>query len=149
MPILLLYADLPGYLASVSFPSTIPTKLSTTLNRPDLILVSNNSIILFELIIPTNTQQHLLAAKACRYGSLLYYLQQTGLTVNLISRMFRSLYARNTCSSGYCLLCAKTKLYSYYLSRQVMLPSPASTEFLTLEVPVSGISWTPYPELFF
>jgi len=29
-----LYADLPGYLASVSPPSTILTKLSTTLSRP-------------------------------------------------------------------------------------------------------------------
>ena len=31
-----LYADLPGYLASVSPPSTIPTELSTFLSRPDL-----------------------------------------------------------------------------------------------------------------
>jgi len=79
-----LYADLPGYLASVSPPSTIPTKLSTTLNRPDLVLVSNNSIILFELTIPTNTRRHLLAAnsvakarKEDRYGSLLYYVSTT------------------------------------------------------------------------
>jgi len=59
-------------------PSTIPTELSTTFS---LVLVSNNSIILFELIIPTNTQQHLLAARAHKedsYGSLLYDLQHTG-----------------------------------------------------------------------
>jgi len=83
-----LYADLPGYLASISPPSTIPTMLSTTLSRPDLVLVSSNSIIMFELTIPTNTQQHLLAARARkedRYGCLLYDLQQTGLTVDLIS----------------------------------------------------------------
>ena len=42
-----LYADLPGYLASVCSPSTIPTNLSSTLSRPDLVLVSNNSISLF------------------------------------------------------------------------------------------------------
>ena len=60
-----LYADLPGYLASVCPPSTIPTNLSSTLSRPDLVVVSNNSICLFELTIPTcNTQQHLLAARA-------------------------------------------------------------------------------------
>jgi len=100
-----LYANLPGYLASVSPPRTIPTKLSTTLSRPDLVLVSNNSIILFELTIPTNTQQHLLAAKARKEDSYGYDLQQTGLTVELISRMFGSLYAENTRSSGYCLLC--------------------------------------------
>ena len=53
--------DLPGYLASSSPPSTIPTNLSSTLSRPDLVLVSND---LFELTVPTNTQQHLLAARA-------------------------------------------------------------------------------------
>ena len=41
-----LYADLPGYLASVCLPSTIPTNLSSTLSRPDLVLVSSNSICL-------------------------------------------------------------------------------------------------------
>ena len=76
-----LYADLPGYLASVSPPSTIPTELSTSLSRPDLVLVSKDSIHLFELTIATNTQQHLLARKEDRYGSLLYDLQCTGLVV--------------------------------------------------------------------
>ena len=72
------------YLASVSPPSTIPTELSTSLSRPDLVLVSKDSIYLFELTVPTNTQQHLLAARAWkedRYGSLLYDLQRTGLVV--------------------------------------------------------------------
>ena len=83
-----LYADLPGYLASVSPPSTIPTELSTSLSRPDLVLVSEDSIYLFGLTIPTNTQQHLLVARAGkedRYGSLLYDLQRIGLVVDLIS----------------------------------------------------------------
>ena len=43
---------------------------------------------LFELTIPTNTQQHLLAARAqkeARYGSLLYDLQHTRLVVDFIS----------------------------------------------------------------
>ena len=47
-----------------------------------------DSIYLFELIVPTNTQQHLLAARARkedRYGSLLYDLQRTGLVVDFIS----------------------------------------------------------------
>jgi len=59
-----IYADLPGYLSSVSPRSTIPTNLSTTLSRHDLVLISDNSIYLFEPTIPTNTQQHLLAARA-------------------------------------------------------------------------------------
>ena len=76
-----------GYLASSSPPSTIPTNLSSTLSRPDLVLVSNDSICLFELTVPTNTQQHLLAARARkedRYSSLQYDLQLSGLTVNLV-----------------------------------------------------------------
>ena len=56
-----LYADLPGYLASVCPPSTIPINLPPPLA---LVLVSNDSICLFKLTIPTNTQQHLLAARA-------------------------------------------------------------------------------------
>ena len=107
-----LYADLLGYLASVSPPSSIPTNLFTSLSRPDSVLISKDSMYLFELTIPTNTQQHLLTARAQkedRYGSLLYDLQCTGLVVDLVSieiayRMSGSLYARNTCSSGYCLL---------------------------------------------
>ena len=62
-----------------SFPSA--------LGRPDLVLVSNNSICLFELTIPTNTQ-HLLAAEARkedRNGCLQYDLQLSGLSVHLIS----------------------------------------------------------------
>ena len=84
----LYYADLPGYLASVCPPNTIQTDLSSTLSRPDLVLVSNNSICLFELTIPTNIQQHLLAARARkedRYSCLQYDLQLSGLSVNLIS----------------------------------------------------------------
>ena len=51
-----LYTDLPEYLASVCPPSTIPTILSSTLSRSDLVLVSINSICLFKLTIPTDTQ---------------------------------------------------------------------------------------------
>ena len=89
-----LYADLPGYLASVCPPGTIPINLSSILSRPDLVLVSNNSICLFELTIPTNTQQHLLAARARkedRYSCLQYDLQLSGLSVNLISTVISCL----------------------------------------------------------
>jgi len=83
-----IYADMPGYISSVSPPSNIPTNLSTTLSRPDLVLISENSLHLFELTIPTNTQQHLLAARArkeYRYNSLLQDLQHTGFVVDLIT----------------------------------------------------------------
>jgi len=43
---------------------------------------------------------------------------------------------------------AASILYGHYLSRQLVLPSPAPIEFLIPELPVSGIYWTCYPELF-
>ena len=79
---------MPGYLLSVSPPSTIPTNLSSTLSKPDLVLVSDVSVCLFELTIPSNTQQHLLTARARkedRYASLLQDLLHTGLAVDLIT----------------------------------------------------------------
>ena len=44
-------------------------------------------ICLFELMVPTNTQQHLLAARARKedqYSSLQYDLQLSGLTIDLV-----------------------------------------------------------------
>ena len=87
-PFYKLYADLPGYLASVSPPSTIPSNLSSSLSRPDLVLVSDDSITLFELSVVTNTKHHLSAAnsrKEDRYGPLLLDLQRTSLSVQLIT----------------------------------------------------------------
>ena len=81
-----LYADLPRYLASIC--PHIPTNLFSSLSRPDLVLVSNNSICLFKLTIPINTQQHLLAAKTRKedwYGCSQCDLQLSGLSVNFIS----------------------------------------------------------------
>ena len=55
---------------------------------PDLVLIPDDSICLFELTIPTNTQEHLLAAKARkedRYSSLLQDLRHTGLTEDFIT----------------------------------------------------------------
>ena len=44
-----IYADLPGYQESVSPPSTIPPHITSTLSRPDLVVVSTDSIALLEL----------------------------------------------------------------------------------------------------
>jgi len=46
-----LYADLPGHLASTSPPSTVPPNISSMSSRPDIVLVSNNDIILLELSV--------------------------------------------------------------------------------------------------
>ena len=83
-----LYADLPGHLASVNPPGTIPPNLSSSLSRPDLVLISDDSITLFELSVVTNTKYHLSAAnsrKEDRYGPLLFDLQRTGLSVQLVT----------------------------------------------------------------
>ena len=80
-----IYADLPGYQASVSPPSTIPPHITSTLSRPDLVVVSKDSI---ELSVVTNTEHHLLAArnrKEDRYGSLLTDFQHIGFSANLVT----------------------------------------------------------------
>ena len=69
-------------------PSTIPPHISSTLSRPDLLLVSTDSIMLLELSVVTNTQHHFLAArnrKEDRYGSLLLDLQHAGFLVDLVT----------------------------------------------------------------
>ena len=88
LPCYKIYADLPGYQASVSPPSTIPPNITSTLSRPDLVVVSTDFIALIELSVVTNTEHHLLAArnrKEDRYGSLLTDLQQAGFSVNLVT----------------------------------------------------------------
>ena len=83
-----IYADLPGHQASVSPPSTIPSHITSTLSRPDLVVVSTDSITLLELSVVTNTEHHLLAARNRKedcYGSLLTDLQQAGFSVNLVT----------------------------------------------------------------
>ena len=51
-----LYADLPGHLASTSLPSTIPPSFSSSSSssRPDIVLISDDGIILLELSVVTN-----------------------------------------------------------------------------------------------
>jgi len=83
-----LYADLPGCQASVSPLSTIPPHITSTLSRPDLVLVSTDSIVLLELSVVTNSQHHFVAAKTRkedRYGSLLSDLQHAGYVVDLVT----------------------------------------------------------------
>ena len=55
-----IYADLPGHQASVSPASTILPHITSTLSRPDLVVVSTDSITLLELSVVTNTEHHCL-----------------------------------------------------------------------------------------
>ena len=88
LPSLKLYADLPGYFASVSLPCIIPLNFSSSLSRPDLVLVSSDSIVLFELTVVTNTKHHFSAAshrKQDCYGPLLQDLQDSVSSVDLVT----------------------------------------------------------------
>ncbi|XP_065903961.1 uncharacterized protein [Dysidea avara] len=83
-----LYADLSGYLVSVCPPSTIPTNLSSTLSRPDLVLGSNNSICLFELTIPTNTSNIFWLLELRRkIGMAVYNMTFSFLVISFPSRL--------------------------------------------------------------
>ena len=65
-------------------PSTTPPHITSTLSKPDLVLVSTDSIVLLDLTVVTNTEHHFLAARNHTedyYGSLLLDLQHTGFSV--------------------------------------------------------------------
>ena len=83
-----LYANLPGHLASTSPPTTVPQSFSSSSSRLDIVLISDDGIILLELSVVTNTEQHFAAAssrKVARYGPLLADLERTGLFVELVT----------------------------------------------------------------
>ena len=73
-----LYADLSGKRASNNPPATLPLNLSVSADRPDVVVVSDRVIRIFELTIPTNNTIHLLQAKhrkEAKYYSLCIDLQ--------------------------------------------------------------------------
>ena len=114
-----------------------------------MVSVSKDSIYLFELTVPTNTQQHLLAArvrKEDRYGSLLYDLQRTGLVVDLISIEIGCLghFMPETLAqvATACCVLKKTVWSLFEQAAHIAISSPALTEFSILELPRSGIYWT-------
>ena len=62
--------------------------LSSCSSRPDIVLVSNDHIILLELPVVTNTEEHFATAssrKVSCYGPLLSDLECTGLLVGLVT----------------------------------------------------------------
>ena len=82
-----LYADLPRYLTSVCLPSTVPTNLFSTLSRPDLLLVSDNSICLLELTIPQKIPSNIfwLLELGRKIGKAVYKMTFSFLAYLLIS----------------------------------------------------------------
>ena len=51
-----------GRRACDSPPATVPTDISTTTSRPDLVLISESEITFLELIVPFNSPEALAAA---------------------------------------------------------------------------------------
>ena len=66
-----LYADLPGFLANTSPPATIPLNLSSTSDRPDLVVISPDEIGILELTVCYNAPSNLEAAKRGKWISML------------------------------------------------------------------------------
>ena len=58
-----LYADLPSLCASESSPATFPTDLPASTARPDIVLVSEESVTMLELTIPSNSKEAIIKAK--------------------------------------------------------------------------------------
>ena len=54
-----LYADLPGLRACSNPPATIPINLSTSSDRPDLVIVSGSDLTILELTIPANNMENI------------------------------------------------------------------------------------------
>ena len=81
-----LYADLPGLRASESPPATLPTNLSTSTARPDMVLTTESSVTMLELTIPSNSYDAIRKAKKRKtnkpnYSSLIGDLKKRGLSV--------------------------------------------------------------------
>ena len=82
-----LYADLPGLRACESPIATIPTDLSTTSARPDIVLIPESNVTMVELTIPSNSKAALIQAKERKrkrltYNSLIGDLEVRSLSVN-------------------------------------------------------------------
>ena len=130
-----LYADLPGHLASISPPSTVPSGLSSSLSRPDIVLISDDCITLLELSVITNTSNmHLLAANIRKedcYSSLLLDLAHAGLSVELVT--IKVICLGNILPSSIanvCRVCHLSKYFTRCLNKLLKLLFRAPIEFL-------------------
>ena len=57
-----LFADISSWRASDSPPFTLPTNISTTTSRPDLVLIEDKMVYILELTVPSNNKEALHAA---------------------------------------------------------------------------------------
>ena len=71
-PPTLLYADLPGYRASDNPQSTLPSDVSVSSARPDIVMREGNVIKISELTVCSNTQRGFDEARSRKRNKLAY-----------------------------------------------------------------------------
>ena len=90
-PCIILYVDLPGLCASESPPATLHTDLSTSTARPDIVLVSEESVTMLELTIPSNSKEAIIKAKERKTNKSNYNLLIGDLEERRLSVTYRTL----------------------------------------------------------
>ena len=63
-----LYADIPGMRVTDNPPSTVPMDIIATSDRPDIVIISSNHLLLIELTVPYNSPDCLQNAKSRKKG---------------------------------------------------------------------------------
>ena len=117
-PSSMLYADIPNHRASDSPPSTLPRDITTSLVRPDLVMIEDSSITILELTVPFNSRDALQAASLRKSNKQSYmYLQ---LLSDLEERGFSAQYhTLEIGSSGHYEQCALNSIKrSFNLTKQ-------------------------------
>ena len=79
-----IFADLPGWLASESPLATLPADLSSSSDRPDIVVTTATEVSILELTVCANVASNFASAKRRkedRYASLIADLEARGLTV--------------------------------------------------------------------
>ena len=109
-----LYADLPGFLANTSPPATIPLNLSSTSDRPDLVIISPDEIGILELTVCYNAPSNLEAAKKRKmdkYAALVADLESGSTLVTYVTLEIGCLghYTKDAVKSLQLLLPSMTK----------------------------------------
>ena len=89
-PPTLLYADLPGYRASDNPQSTLPSDVSVSSARPDIVMREGNVIKISELTVCSNTQRGFDEARSRKRNKLAYTqlisdLEAKGFKVNYLT----------------------------------------------------------------
>ena len=95
----------------------IPTNNSTTLARPDIVLIEDLSVNLLELTVPTNTNEALLAARKRKSEKPLYLQLVSDVEDRGLSVSFGTLEIGSLCHYTPCAVNCLTSTFS--MSKQL------------------------------